>query len=149
MDEKTAKKVGLSLLPTDMAIKPYNSPSKPCLGESVVTVTFGERVANVKFYVVKGNSECLISGIVSEHLGMLKTNCARVLKSDTPPVAVDREKELIGEEFPNIFKGVGMMKDYEVEFHVNKDVKPTVQAQRQVPFHLRGKLHDEMSGPVG
>ena len=146
MSKKVAKATGLRIIPTDMTIRPYNSPSTPCLGETIATVTYGERVANVKFYVVAGKSETLISGAVSEALGIIRFESIRRTQNNTqiPVNTEDREKRKIYEKFPRIFEGVGALKDYEVEFHIDESVKPVVQVQRQVPFHLRANLQDEI-----
>ena len=45
----------------------------------------------------------------------------------------DREKTRIRSKFPRNFQGVGTLKNYEVEFHIDKNVTLHVQTQRQVP----------------
>ena len=127
-----------------MAIKPYNSNTKPCFGETVATVTFGENVANVKFYIIDAKLETLISGPVCEQLKILKINCRKLDIGTTPVMINDQEKTRIRSKFPKIFQGVGTLKNYEVEFHIDEKVTPHFQIQRQVPHHLRGKLQSEI-----
>ena len=62
MSKKMANNSKLKNYPTKMAIKPYNSNTKPCFGETVATFTFCENVANVKFYIIDAKLETLISG---------------------------------------------------------------------------------------
>lgn len=46
--------------------------------------------------------------------------------------------------FPDIFTGVGKLKDYQLKLHVNKDVKPVAQPVRRLPFGLREKVDKKL-----
>ncbi|KAK7919301.1 hypothetical protein WMY93_010585 [Mugilogobius chulae] len=48
------------------------------------------------------------------------------------------------ESHPELFKGIGKLKDFQVKLHINTDIKPTCQPHRRVPFHLRQKVEDEL-----
>ena len=48
------------------------------------------------------------------------------------------------EQHKKIFKGVGNLKDFEVKLHTNPKVKPVIQAQRRIPFHIRKKVETEL-----
>ena len=74
MSETTARKLKLDVLPTAMVIRPYGSKSQRCKGETCCTVMFNESVANAKFYILDAKVETLISGAVSEELGIIKVN---------------------------------------------------------------------------
>ncbi|KAK9681295.1 hypothetical protein QE152_g38427 [Popillia japonica] len=46
--------------------------------------------------------------------------------------------------YPRLFKGVGNLTDYEVNLHVDEQVKPITQTHRRVPFSIRNKIEDEI-----
>lgn len=46
--------------------------------------------------------------------------------------------------YPELFEGIGKLKDFQVKSHINPDVQPTCQPHRCVPFHLRQKMEDEL-----
>lgn len=48
------------------------------------------------------------------------------------------------EQHPELFQGIGKLKDFQVKLHINTDVKSTCQPHRRVPFHLRQKVEDEL-----
>ncbi len=47
-------------------------------------------------------------------------------------------------KYKDVFKGLGQLKDFEVTLHENSDVKPIVQPQRRIPFHVREKVTKEL-----
>lgn len=45
------------------------------------------------------------------------------------------------DKFPELFSGkIGKLKDFELKFHINRNVKPCVQKERKIPFHLKEKV---------
>ena len=50
----------------------------------------------------------------------------------------------IVKNFPDVFTGVGKLKDYQLQLYVNKDVKPVVQPVRRLPFGLREKVNKKL-----
>ena len=46
--------------------------------------------------------------------------------------------------YPNLFKGIGKLKDTQVKIHVDESVKPVAQRPRRVTFHLRDKVEQEI-----
>ncbi|KAK9745976.1 hypothetical protein QE152_g6456 [Popillia japonica] len=46
--------------------------------------------------------------------------------------------------YPRLFKGVGNLTDYEINLHVDEQVKPITQTHRRVPFSIRNKIEDEI-----
>ena len=48
------------------------------------------------------------------------------------------------EQHKDVFKGVGNLKDFEVKLHTNPEIKPVIQAQRRIPFHIRKKVETEI-----
>ena len=143
MNKKKAKKLGLDIMPTTMKIKPYGSRPRRCFGEAVCTIMNNSNVVNATFYIIDRSVETLISGKVSEELGIIK-----VEKPEDPEVwytrPVSPSHQVLVRKFPSLFKGVGTLKDYKVKLYVNKDVPPVYQPARPVPFHIRDKLEREL-----
>lgn len=143
MSKTNAKRLKLDMVKTSMTIRPYGSKSQKCLGETVCTVMFGDRVATVKLYILDAKVETLLSGSVSEELGIITMhpvgNC-----EITSVMKVSEAQACIMEKFPALFKGTGTMKDYKVKFHIDDSVPPVHQPARPVPFHLRAKMEKEL-----
>ena len=136
MSHETAKQLKLPLIKTKMRIRPYGSKSKPCKGLYVGTIMFEDQVTNAKIYVLKDNVETLLSGKVCEDLGIIKLNENIIRKANQEE---DPHKEKLLKAFPELFQGIGLLKDYKATFHVDPDVKPVAEPQRPIPFHLRNK----------
>ncbi len=47
-------------------------------------------------------------------------------------------------KYPNLFKGIGKLKDIQVKIHIDESVQPVAQKPRRVPFHLRDKVEQEI-----
>ena len=139
MSESTAADLGLKISKTRMKTKPYGSRTVLCKGRYTGTVMFGDEVENVCIYVVKQNLETLLSGRVSEALGIIQFKAIVNHTSCTDPV-----KEEVLSRYKRIFSSVGTLTDYKVTFYIDKDVQPVAQPARAVPFHLRQKLEKEI-----
>ena len=75
MSKEMADELNLPLAKTDMRIKPYGMKRRiRCCGFYVGPVMYGDKMANVGIYVVKGDVEALLSGPASEALGIISFN---------------------------------------------------------------------------
>ena len=50
----------------------------------------------------------------------------------------------IYEVYKHRFEGIGKMKNTKVQSGINKDVKPVAQKPHRVPFHVWGKVDEEL-----
>ena len=71
MSQQNANRLNLDIQETKMKIRPYGSRPKKCIGEYTGTVRQGDRIANAIIYIVKDKVETLLSGPVSEELGII------------------------------------------------------------------------------
>ena len=140
ISRKMAKKLSLPLDKTKMKISPYGSKSVKCTGVYVGTVMYGEAVTNTCIYVVDQDLETLLSGKVSEELGIIEFNPKAALRTKIE----NTTKSKIALLYPNLFSGIGTLKKYQVKFHINRDVQPIAASARPVPFHLRHKFEKEI-----
>ena len=48
------------------------------------------------------------------------------------------------EEYDDLFYGLGKLKNYQIELHIDEDVPPVAQPHRRVPFHVRKQLEEQL-----
>ena len=147
MSRKEAKALALPLGKTKMKIRPYGSKSVKCCGYYIGTIMHGESVANACIYVVKQDLETLLSGRVSEELGIISFNPTPdsqepSIRRNTAPT--DDAKAHIISQYPEVFSGIGTLKDHLVKFHINETIPPVAAPARPVPFHLRKRFEKEI-----
>ena len=149
MTEKTAQNLELKIQKTKMKISPYGAKSFKATGQIVTDTMFGQKTTPTIWYVVKKDVEALLSGETAEELGIITFR-------DTPPDESDEEAQVntvksqekknakYMDKYPNLFKGVGRHKSYEVHFEADTSVKPVAEPPRGVPFHLKNKYEKEL-----
>ena len=144
MSAKVARGIGLELDKTRMKIRPYGSKALKCIGKYVGTVTYGEGVANAIIYVVNSQVETLLSGPLCEELGILSFHGNNIRKAEAEAKDLPPETSQLVTEFPRLFDGVGLMKNYKVKMHIDPSVKPVAEPPRPIPFHVQEKLEREL-----
>ena len=53
-------------------------------------------------------------------------------------------KLLLLSKHQEVFKGLGKLKDHKVKLNINKEITPTAQPQRRIPFHIREQLGEAL-----
>ena len=149
MSRELANELNLPLSKTKMKLKPYGSKSINCVGLYQGTVMCGEGVANVRIYVVKQNVEFLLSGIAAEDLGIIKFNSHPRLISKSnlirrAGVKKDEQLSQVVTAHKNVFNGIGLLKDYQEQIHIDEEVQPVAEQPRPIPFHLRQRFKNEI-----
>ena len=140
---RNAKKMKLPLEKSKIRIQPYGSKAKPCIGKYTGTIMHGSAVANTTIYVLKKDVETLLSGNVCEQLGIITFN-RQPTKRIHRTQSEDADKQQLVKNFPNLFNGIGVLKDHKVKLHIDETVKPKSQQARPIPFHLREKFLSEL-----
>lgn len=146
MSRETAAELGLQLVQTKTKVRPYGSKPLKCSGYYEGSVTFGDAFAAARFYVIKGNVETLLSGGLCEALGIIKFNSEQKY-SDARVHRIkfkDSFEERIVTENPTAFQGIGTLRDYQVNFHIDKKVPPVAQPARPIPLYLRNRFEREV-----
>ena len=98
----------------------------------------GERCV-AEFTVVKTHGSALLGRDTAEKLDVVRVgppSSPQVYSITSEGTSAD-----IVKNFPDVFTGVGKLKDYQLKLHVKKDVKPVAQPVRRLPFGLREKVH--------
>ena len=110
-------------------LKPIKS-----LGKFNAVVSFKNRTVEAEFSVLEGVRDNLLSHKTSLELDLIKITCS---VGDQDAVFHNN----MVEKFPKLFSGkIGCLKDYQVKFHINENVKPVIQKERKIPFHLKDKI---------
>jgi len=52
--------------------------------------------------------------------------------------------EKLKQEYPQLFRGVGKLKNHQVKLHIDHNVKPVAQPHRRTPFHLQKLIEQEV-----
>jgi len=60
---------------------------------------------------------------------------AQKITETRPPV--DAYTKSIHSEYPDLFLGIGKIKDKTLSLHIDKSVYPKQQTYRRIPFHVR------------
>jgi hypothetical protein len=59
--------------------------------------------------------------------------------------AVSSYNARIEDEFPNLFGGIGKIKNTKVQLHIDTDVAPKHKKHRRIPFHILKDVEKEFS----
>ena len=127
-----------SLKQTHIKVYPYQTETPiPVLGQFTSNITSGTAHRTETFYVVKGTSGSLLSWRTSTDLELLKV-VKPIKHHDTPTV------EQLVTQYQDLFQGLGKLKDYQVQLHIDEGVTPVAQPHRRVPFHVRKQLEEQL-----
>ena len=160
----------LQLRKTDTKVVTYgsNQPNLKIKGVVDVLIESKSNLGYSKFYVVETNHKNLLSGFTAVQLNILKINKESINKvneikkkennelnlhnfqttsinnkiKEKFETVPDRLKPILKPYENNVFSGkIGKIKDIQINFHINPDVKPVVQRERRIPFALRDKVN--------
>jgi len=97
------------------------------------------REAEAEFVVINGEGAALLGWETAIRLGVLKLGAQ---------ICTVTSNETVMSDYKEIFEGVGKLKDYQVQLHVNPDVPPVAQPVRRTPFSLRDKVKEKIEDLV-
>ena len=66
------------------------------------------------------------------------------MQSSANAVAPDQTLDQLLRQYDDIFQGVGKLKGYQFQVHVDQDVQPVAQPPRRVPFHICKQVEQEL-----
>lgn len=132
IDENTYNKIGQPKLKKGFEpnLYPYgNNTPLHVLGQCEVLIETKTQLQCHKFYVTRGNHGSLIGYPTAKILNLVKI----IHKINNP-----------AGKYPNLFEGIGKLKDKTVKLHIDESVYPVAQKHRRTPFHLRDKVKEEV-----
>ena len=138
MDEHTFAKLKPKpkLQKTDTNVFAYGSETKlHIVGKFQANIETKYRITTALFYVTKGNFGNLLSYETSIQLQIIPRICA---------TGKSKSEELC-KMYPDIFKGIGKLKDVKIHLHTDDTVIPVTQPHRRIPFHIRKKVEKELA----
>ena len=96
-----------------------------------------------EIYVVKGNNICLLSYDTATNLGLVTVHVQQI--TSTNILEANEQKRPLSfphvlQKYPNIFNGIGQLKNFKLKLHIDKTVPPVAQPARKIPFHMRQKV---------
>ena len=122
---------------TSQTIFPYASkqPLK-VLGHFDATVISGTNKVETEFVVVDYESDTLLGRTTAEALGLLKIGYqVNSCTEDYTELCM---------KYSELFDGVGLLKDHEVQLSIDTNVPPVIQPRRNIPFGLREKVEKKL-----
>ncbi|XP_062614628.1 uncharacterized protein K02A2.6-like, partial [Saccostrea cucullata] len=132
LDQTTYVKIGSPKLEKESnpALVPFGGGKQlTVFGSCQLKIEWKGVVQSHKFYVVKGNYGALLGYQTCMSFGL---------------VQVVHQLSPIADRYPELFVGIGKLKDRTVRIHVDESVKPVAQRSRRTPFHLRPKVEAEL-----
>ena len=100
----------------------------------------GNTTVGAEFCVINGKGEYFLGRDTAVSLGVLKIEVDVAAVSTGPKII----GELLQQKYPQVFKGVGKLKDRTVQLHIDTDVRSIAQPIRRTPFSLRSKVEDKI-----
>ena len=88
-------------------------------------------------HVIQGNNGSLLSYRTACNLGLIHVTVKHIC--DRPRVC-----DMLVQNYPKLFEGIGKLKNAEVTLHIDESVPPVAQATHQIPFHMRKAVAKEL-----
>ena len=124
------------LSPCETKISAYGSKTNiPVIGKFKATISTENASTVAKICVVSGNEKPILSWETSQLLGLLTT------VHNINPTPRDNQSE---KHHPNLFNGIGCLKDQQAKLHIDTNVQPVAQRYRRVPFHVRKNIEEQL-----
>lgn len=124
--------------PCERELYAYGGRKLDVVCSFVTNVCAGKVKVPAEFIVVKQAGKCLLGFETAQQLGVLSIHRQPVNAIDARlDTSLTRQVE---EEYPELFKGVGKLRDYQLELHVNESIPAVAQKPRRVPFALREQV---------
>ena len=137
MDESTYKAINQQpkLCKSDTKVYAYGANEKvSLLGKFQATVETSDKITSGLFYVTKGKNGNLLSYTTSVDFQLIP---------EIHSLHSSKAKQLI-EKYPQVFKGIGKLKDTQIELHIDPNAQPVTQPDRRIPFHIKQQVEAEL-----
>ena len=120
----------------DKKLYPYASNQPlPVKGSFKCTVAVCNRSTRAEFLVIKGRGMSLLGKVTATELGVLKVGINIA--------AVTTKAHDLKLQYPEVFEGVGKLKNKQIYLDIDPTVKPVAQPYRRMPFNLREMVQDK------
>ena len=110
------------------------------IGTFFCEVSAGSNTARANFCVINGEGDPLLGKDTATSLGILKIGIG-IAAVSTDPKTIGG---ILQQKYPNVFSGVGKLKDQEVQLHIYPKVKPVAKPMWRTLFSMRSKLEEKI-----
>ena len=137
---ETLQKQGLRAVlgESNRTLYAYGRTRLDVLGSFCANVSGRGSSFQCEFVVVRQNGDILLGRSSAVECGVLNLSddSANIVHSSAPSVF----RAQLEQEFPEVFTGIGLLKDFQATVHVDPTVPPVAQKARPVPFALQQKV---------
>ena len=117
----------------DKKLYPYpSSQPLPVKGSFKCTVSVCDRSTKAEVLVNKGRGMSQLGEITATELEVLKVGINIAM--------VTSKADSLKQQYPEVFEGVGKLKNKQISLDIDPTVKPIAQPYRRIPFNLRGNI---------
>ena len=145
IDRKTFQKLeNVTLRNTNTQAYAYsNKTPVDFLGKFETIIETKRRYTVGVFYVVNEyDSGCLLSSQTAQELSLISLHLNKI--KSTPNIVnktiKDAQLSKLLSKHKEVFTGLGKLKGHMVKLNIDKEITPTAQPQRRIPFHIREKV---------
>ena len=94
-----------------------------------------DRSTRAEVLVIQGRGVSLLGKTTATELGVLKVGINVAV--------VTTKANKLKQQYPDVFEGVGKLKNKQISLDIDPTVKPVAQPYRRIPFNLREKVQDK------
>ena len=123
--------------PTNKILAYGSEKPLPAMGQFRATLESKSNYTVATIHVIKGSHGSLLSYHTATELGLIELKVNQL--KDKPP-----DIEQLAATYPNLFNGIGELKDFNLRLHIDHNVPPVAQPPRRIPFHLRKQVAKEL-----
>ena len=139
--KKLNEELTIKLYPCKTRIYAYGSKEPLKLeGVSYVNMNYKGRKLIARLHIMSDESSgCVLGRSTAIELGLLNLpESINTLKEDTANIKYWKSK------YPELFKGLGKMKNFQITLNIDETVPPVSQHLRRIPFHTRKKIEEKI-----
>ena len=94
-----------------------------------------DKIWKIEFHIIAGTGKPLIGHKTATDLGLLYIGMLNTLDVNTDSII---------SSFKDIFTGLGKLKDFQLELHIDESVQPVAQPVRKTPFKIRKQVEEQI-----
>ena len=135
------------LTPTYIKVYPYQtSTTLESEGKFNCSVTANGSTVSTIFYVMKSTGKCMLGKNTSELLNLLSLRVGPPTKQEvlqtTASTKLNPSTQQIISKYQDIFRGMGTLKNFKLQLHINQNITPVQQPICRLPYHTKQKVSE-------
>ena len=135
------------LTPTYIKVYPYQtSTTLESEGKFNCSVTANGSTVSTTFYVMKSTGKYMLGKNTSELLNLLSLRVGPPTKQEvlqtTASTKLNPSTQQIISKYQDIFRGMGTLKNFKLQLHINQNITPVQQPICRLPYHTKQKVSE-------